>query len=264
MLHFKAVREAWESERQLVLEGKGTRDWTPEQQQHIIDKGKAYDNNGRAFDGHHMKSVEAYPQYQGDSGNIQFLSRREHQDAHGGSFLNPTNGCFDPRTHSTKDFGINIYESCEVIILSNPVIYQNINEYGKENSPESKLEIKVQKIGAKVKNVVERVVDFGVRHPSLVKIVKWTGIVAASAVSGKAVYNSEKSKRDRDNLPSSASGEHYDFSTDQSESSESSIERDYPDKRYSPRKHNVSGYDRQQNGKPVHVKSYPRGENKNK
>lgn len=26
----KAVRKAWENEYQLVLEGKGTRDWTPE------------------------------------------------------------------------------------------------------------------------------------------------------------------------------------------------------------------------------------------
>ena len=45
----KAVRKAWENEQQLVFEGKGTRDWTPEQQQSIIDKGKAYDDEGRAF-----------------------------------------------------------------------------------------------------------------------------------------------------------------------------------------------------------------------
>ena len=58
----KAIREAWEKERELVLEGKGTRDWTPEQQQSIIDKGKAYDDDGKAFEGHHMKSAEAYPE----------------------------------------------------------------------------------------------------------------------------------------------------------------------------------------------------------
>ena len=44
----KAIRIAWEKEQQRVLEGKGTRDWTPEQQQSIIDKGKAYDEEGRA------------------------------------------------------------------------------------------------------------------------------------------------------------------------------------------------------------------------
>ena len=44
----KAIRIAWEKEQQRVLEGRGTRAWTPEQQQSIIDKGKAYDEEGRA------------------------------------------------------------------------------------------------------------------------------------------------------------------------------------------------------------------------
>lgn len=35
--------------------------------------------------------------------------------------------------------------------------------------------------------------------------------------------------------------------------------RDYPDERSSPREHDVSGYDRQQNGKTVHVNPYKRG-----
>ena len=33
----KAIRAAWEREQQLVLEGKGTRDWTEEQQK---DRGR--------------------------------------------------------------------------------------------------------------------------------------------------------------------------------------------------------------------------------
>lgn len=53
----KAIAKAWENERNNVLEGKGTREWTPEQQQDILDRGKAYDENGRAFEGQHMKSV---------------------------------------------------------------------------------------------------------------------------------------------------------------------------------------------------------------
>ena len=38
----RAVKEAWERERLLVLEGKGTRNWTEEQQRSIIDLGKAF------------------------------------------------------------------------------------------------------------------------------------------------------------------------------------------------------------------------------
>lgn len=42
----KAVRAAWNNERELVQEGKGTREWTPEQQKDILEKGRAYDDNG--------------------------------------------------------------------------------------------------------------------------------------------------------------------------------------------------------------------------
>lgn len=70
----RAIRKAWEREQQLVQEGKGTRDWTKEQQADILnpDKGKAYDDQGRAFEGQHMKSASEYPEYQGDPDNIQF------------------------------------------------------------------------------------------------------------------------------------------------------------------------------------------------
>lgn len=70
----KAIREAWEKEQELVKEGKGTRNWTPEQQKDILEKGKAYDENGKAFEGQHMKSAEQYPEYQRNPGNIQFLT----------------------------------------------------------------------------------------------------------------------------------------------------------------------------------------------
>lgn len=36
----KAILAAWNKEQELVREGKGTRDWTPEQQQDILDKEK--------------------------------------------------------------------------------------------------------------------------------------------------------------------------------------------------------------------------------
>ena len=89
----KAIRLAWEREQKLVAEGKGTRDWSQEQQKDILDPdiGKAKDDNGRSFEGQHMKSAAEYPEYQGDPDNIQFLTRDEHLAAHKGSWQNPTN-----------------------------------------------------------------------------------------------------------------------------------------------------------------------------
>ena len=118
----KAIREAWAKEQKLVLEGRGTRDWTPEQQRSIIEHEKAYDDDGKAFHGHHMKSAEAYPEYQDDADNIQFLTRKEHLDAHNGCFRNPTNGYYNVSTGVTRDFGEKVYSPCEVIDLSNPVV----------------------------------------------------------------------------------------------------------------------------------------------
>ena len=143
----KAIRAAWLREQKLVSEGRGTRDWTPEQQKEILEFGKAYYhsndpndiNDGKAFEGHHMKSAEAYPEYQCDPENIQFLSRPEHQEAHGGDYRNPTNGYFDPVTKITRNFGENKYAPCEIIKLSNPVVSTHIATYEpvekKESSP---------------------------------------------------------------------------------------------------------------------------------
>ena len=101
----KAVLAAWEKEKELVKNGKGTRDWTPEQQKDILTKGKAYDENGFAFEGQHMRSVEKYPEYQGEPANIQFLTRSEHLEAHDGNWQNPTNWYFDPVTKEKWHFG---------------------------------------------------------------------------------------------------------------------------------------------------------------
>lgn len=38
----RAILAAWNKEQELVQEGKGTREWTPQQQQDILEKGKAY------------------------------------------------------------------------------------------------------------------------------------------------------------------------------------------------------------------------------
>ena len=107
--------------------GKGTRDWTPEQQQDIIDKGKAYDADGKSFEGQHMKSAEKYPEYQGDPDNIQFLTKKEHLDAHRGNWQNLTNWYYDPVTYEFTDFGDGKYISCTVIDLSHPIITMNVD-----------------------------------------------------------------------------------------------------------------------------------------
>lgn len=125
----KAVRDAWKEEQERVRMGKGTRDWTQEQQKEILELGRAYyhsdDPNdiydGKSFEGHHMKSVEAYPEFQGDSANIQFLSKPEHIEAHRGDYRNASNWYFDPVTHEFTDFGEGKYIPCTVINLSDPI-----------------------------------------------------------------------------------------------------------------------------------------------
>lgn len=118
----KAILAAWNKEQELVQEGKGTREWTPKQQQDILEKGKAYDDDGVAFQGQHMKSAEIYPEYQGDPGNIQFLTRAEHLEAHNGNWRNPTNWYFNPVTKEKFNFGDGPFIPCEVIKLPEPVV----------------------------------------------------------------------------------------------------------------------------------------------
>lgn len=118
----KAILAAWNKEQELVQKGKGTRDWTPEQQQDILEKGKAYDENGIAFQGQHMKSAERYPEYQGAPKNIQFLTRAEHLEAHNGNWKNPTNWYFNPVTKEKFDFGDGPFIPCEIIQLTEPIV----------------------------------------------------------------------------------------------------------------------------------------------
>lgn len=119
----RAVLEAWERERKLVSEGQGTRNWTPEQQRDILDpeRGKAYDEDGKAFEGQHMKSVEKYPEYQGDPENIQFLTKKEHFEAHKGNWQNPTNWYYDSVTKQFADFGEGRFLPCKILELDDPI-----------------------------------------------------------------------------------------------------------------------------------------------
>lgn len=127
----KAIRLAWERERELVRQGRGTRDWTKEQQEDILnpDIGKAYDSEGRAFEGQHMKSVAEYPEYQGNPDNIQFLTKEEHLEAHKGNWQNPTNWYYDPITKTYDVFGEEELIRCKEIQLSDPLPPEIVDKY---------------------------------------------------------------------------------------------------------------------------------------
>lgn len=129
----KAVRLAWEREQELVREGKGTRDWTKKQQQDILDtdKGKAYDEEERAFEGQHMKSVAEYPEYRSNPDNIQFLTKTEHLEAHKGNWKNLTNWYYDPVTKEFTDFGDGELIPCKIIELSERISIQTVIETDK-------------------------------------------------------------------------------------------------------------------------------------
>lgn len=301
----KAIRLAWEREQGLVSEGKGTRDWTEAQQKDILDpdKGKAYDDNGRAFEGQHMKSAAEYPEYQGDPDNIQFLTRDEHLEAHKGSWQNPTNWYYNPETKEFVDFGENKPTPCEIIRLSDPIAIQMASPVAEQDDVESARERqavsetsdkpdsiptknetretatsavakerKIQKedrsFGDKLLGVVDAIKGFGERHPVIAGIAKGVGIVGGTivaavvheAVSGNGSSGKGSSRSGSDYYPPSGHEDSYGSSSEtKDEYSEPSTERDYPDERSSPREHDVSGYDRQQNGKTVHVNPYKRG-----
>ncbi|MCI9130481.1 hypothetical protein [Thomasclavelia cocleata] len=295
----KAILAAWNKEQELVQEGKGTREWTPKQQQDILEKGKAYDDDGVAFQGQHMKSAEMYPEYQGDPGNIQFLTRAEHLEAHNGNWRNPTNWYFNPVTKEKLDFGDGPFIPCEVIHLPELIMKPSITVEQKEETitkPIEKVETEeILKIkpeaetvtiklvnttksdikqaggfGNTVKKGFKAVVDFSNRHPVLTGIVKAVG-VAGLAATADAVANGGRSN--------SGNGSSDDYSYTPSRSGSGSF-NDYCDgdevvtvdtynsvERSSPEEHMVKGHGQHYHYKDGSVRwkekdPYPRGGNK--
>ena len=112
----QAVQDFWDNERELIKQGKGTRDWTIEQQQTIMNIGKngeelthakaPTDVNGKTYEGQHMFSKNKYPEYAGDYRNIQGLTFDEHRKgAHGnGGTQTPTQGYYDEISKQMYDF----------------------------------------------------------------------------------------------------------------------------------------------------------------
>lgn len=265
----KAVRAAWQKEQELVSEGKGTRDWTSEQQKEILEFGKAYyhsedpddANDGKAFEGHHMKSAETYPEYQGDPENIQFLSRPEHLEAHGGDYRNSTNGYFDPVTKIMRDFGNNKYVPCEIIKLTDPIASlssvsqasSEMSEISPKENVEKSLEIEQRKydsvpkepsasktstIRGFVKTGIEFVEkgakwvgEFVEENPELIEtVLKTVGLLALGAFVNKGQRSG-----------STIDDDHSDC-FDRDDCDDSSSVRDYPDERSSPEEHTVTAH----------------------
>ena len=279
----KAIRLAWEREQKLVAEGKGTRDWSQEQQKAILDPniGKAKDDNGRSFEGQHMKSAAEYPEYQGDPDNIQFLTRDEHLAAHKGSWQNPTNWYYNPETKEFVDFGDNKPIPCATINLSEPVCSPVIDSQNKEDEltdtskaeaestervkpsqredeahySETKSQCKTmitppevhESFGDKVLRAVDAVKGFGERHPVLSGVLKAAGI-AALAVGADAIANSGNGSgggsrsSSSDDYSSCSSDDDYADSWDGDDYDSSSSDRDYPDERSSPEEHTVPAH----------------------
>ena len=107
-LRTQAVNEAWKIEADKIRKGlSGSRDWTTEEKQELLSTGRV-----KNYQGHHMKSAKAYPDYVDDPNNIQFLRTssknsndvNEHLAAHGGNYQNITNGRYDPVTGKTTPF----------------------------------------------------------------------------------------------------------------------------------------------------------------
>ncbi len=248
----KAILAAWNREQENVQEGKGTRKWTIQQQQDILDKGKAYDEDGVVFQGQHMKSAEMYPEYQDEPENIQFLTRAEHLEAHDGNWRNPTNWYFNPVTKEKTDFGDGKFIPCEVIQLAEPVV--NIQIENKtanrvvqetvkelEKKEEQKINRGSPRVNASAKNntvadiqkqgfgkiiksgfrtIGKNIIEFPEKHPTATKII---GFLVATTVAviekSKSGNNSSNSER-RDSWDSAY--DDYPMDENTSESSENS------------------------------------------
>lgn len=118
-----AVEKARANERDLVLQGKGTRNWSKAEQAEIIATGKC-----KGYQGHHKMSVKDHPEYAADPNNIQFLNKKEHLDAHKGDYKNDPKGHYSPETGRINRYADNKPHPEKVKKLSEPLNEKEINE----------------------------------------------------------------------------------------------------------------------------------------
>lgn len=281
----KAIRLAWQRERELVAHGQGTRDWTREQQRDILDGRSAHDEDGKAFEGHHMMSAEAHPELQGEPGNIQFLTRSEHLEAHGGAWSLPTRGYFDPVTHVTSPFPDGSCVPREPFNLSSPVTATSSGLGASDSegkTPEQHASTSatdpaeapqksggffeaVGKVGHSLSSFGRHVASFAKANP-VVAIGMALGAVAGVADAIASTSDSEPTDCSQcdeldDNLDLDISQEAASMPDDVNTPG-GIAQHDYPSERQPPCEHTVRAYDRTQNGKAIHVGPYTRGGSK--
>lgn len=278
----KAICKAWNAEQKLVQEGKGTRDWTPDQQKDILEKGKAYDEKNKAFEGHHMLNVDNFPEYQGNPQNIEFLSRSEHLKAHDGNYQKATFGYYDYSTGKTRSFENGNLEPCLVIELSNPIanfsipssktaLDKKVSESTSKNHKENVIETNNQILTKnnvefkknfyfrdKFQQIAEAVSDSSKQHHTTIKIIS---VGVSTAIGIFAVLTSEREKNNnRENQ----------LKTPTKPMSDSSIENDvlnnseevvtsFEGTRNSPDAHMVSPHSQRYNGVLKEKAAYSRG-----
>jgi RHS repeat-associated protein len=88
----RGVNRFWRDEKKRVKQGGGTRDWSREQKEDILNNRKPT-YNGETMEGHHKYNAADYPQIADDPNNIYPATKPEHlQRWHGGNFQNDTSG----------------------------------------------------------------------------------------------------------------------------------------------------------------------------
>ena len=83
----------------IAMGGKGSGPWGKEERSAMLQCGKF----PVGYHGHHASSVLAFPYKQGDPNNIRFFRFKQHLDAHGGDFRNPTEGRGVDRDHMLRN-----------------------------------------------------------------------------------------------------------------------------------------------------------------
>ncbi len=81
-----AISGAWKAEKyELELGGKGTANWTKDERQMILEKGRL-----EGVEGHHQQSVKYHSEEQANPDNIKFYKTREEhlREGHNGDFKN--------------------------------------------------------------------------------------------------------------------------------------------------------------------------------
>lgn len=133
----KAVRDAWNREKSLIEQGKGTVDWSIEQQKELLETGRV-----KGYEGQHMKSCSEYPQYASLVDNIQLLTHEEHFEAHnsvaGRGYHSSTNGYYNTKTQELECFGNNPPHPPKIIELSELYSIKKSNNAHRENGMSNK------------------------------------------------------------------------------------------------------------------------------